>query len=261
MDDLMYLYSHIDILLVVFCRVTATIVFLPIIQEAKLPKMAISGLCFCLSAIIFMMMDVGGINYDNNLISYTSILVKETITGLILGFTLKIYFQVYQFVGTLWSTQGGLSMSMALDPVGGIQAPIIGRFYNLAFSLLFVLGGGYHWFIRTLIESFEIIPINKAFIGANIVHGTVDTIANYIIISFKLAMPLLGILILVDFGLGVLARAVPQMNMFVVGIPLKIIILFVLLIVTIGLFTVFSDIIIDNMVDAIMSLIKGMTPL
>ena len=152
-------------------------------------------------------------------------------------------------------------MSMALDPVGGVQAPIIGRFYNLCFSMLFILGGGYHWFIKTLVESFEIIPINKAFIGPNIVYGTVNTISNYITISFKLAMPLLGILILVDFGLGVLARAVPQMNMFVVGIPLKIIILFVLLIVTIGLFTVFSDIIIEDLVNAIMSLIKGMKPL
>ncbi len=261
MDDLIYLYSHIDILLVIFCRITAIIVFLPIIQEAKLPKMAISGLCLCLSAIVFMVTEVEGITYADNLISYTCILIKEVITGLIIGFTLKIYFQIYQFIGTLWSTQGGLSMSMALDPVGGAQAPIIGRFYNLAFTLLFVLGGGYQWFIKTLVDSFEAIPINKAIIGANIVHGTVSTIENYIIISFKLAMPLLGILILVDFGLGVLARAVPQMNMFVVGIPMKIIILFILLIVTISLFTVFSDIIIDQMVQTIMSLIKGMTPL
>ncbi len=260
MEDLVYLYAHIDILLAIFCRVTATIAFLPIIQETKLPKMATSALCLCLSVSVFMVSDVSGIQYADNLVSYTIILIKEVLVGVIIGFTFNIYFNIYQFAASLWSTQGGLSMSMALDPVGGVQTPIIGRFYNLCFTMMFLLGGGYHWFIKTLVDTFDVIPINHAFFGPNIVYGTISTVSSYLFIGFKLAIPVLGILIIIDFALGVLARAVPQMNMFVVGIPIKIIILFVLLIATIGLFEIFNNIIIDNMVETINSLIKGMMP-
>ena len=105
MEELIYLYENVDILLVIFCRIIATVVFLPIVQESKLPKMAISGLCICIASSVFLLTDVENINYSNNLVSYTFILGKEIITGLILGFTLKIYFQIYQFIGSLWSTQ------------------------------------------------------------------------------------------------------------------------------------------------------------
>lgn len=261
MEDLVYLYAHVDVLLVIFCRIMAAIVFLPIIEESKPPKLAISALGLCLAMTVFMVTDCEVVYDKTTLISYTLVLVKEVLVGLIIGFIMKIYFQIYQFVGSLWSTQGGLGMSMALDPVGGIQTPILGRLYNLCLCAIFIISGGYHWFIKTLVDSFTLIPINKAVLGTHIVTGMIETVSSYLIISFKLAMPVVGILLLVDFGLGILARTVPQMNMFVIGIPLKVIILFVLLIATIGLIPRFNAIIIDQMVNAMMNLIQGMRPL
>lgn len=261
MEDLIYVYAHIDVLLVIFCRIMAAIVFLPIIEESKAPKLTISGLGLCLSVTVFMVTDCSVIYDETTLVSYTLVLIKEILVGLTMGFIIKIYFQIYQFIGSLWSTQGGLGMSMALDPIGGEQTPILGRFYNLCLCAIFVLGGGYHWFIKTLVDSFTIIPINKAILGTSIVTGIIGTVSDYLMISFKLAMPVIGILLLVDFGLGILARAVPQMNMFVIGIPLKVIILFILLIATVGLIPRFNTIIIDHMVATMMNLIQGMRPL
>ncbi len=261
MEDLVYLYAHVDILLIIFCRIIPTILFLPIIEESRVPKMVTVGLSLCLAIAVFMVTDCSQVYYNPTLVSYTMLLIREMLVGLIIGFIFKIFFQIYQFVGTLWSTQGGLGMSMALDPVGGVEAPIIGRFYNLCFCAIFILGGGYHWFIKTLVESFTLIPINKVVLGTHLVAGTVSTIGNYLLIGLKLAMPILSILILIDVGLGILARAVPQMNMFVIGIPLKIVILFVLMIVTISLVPIFNNIIIDEMVNTIMNLIQGMRPL
>lgn len=261
MEELIDVYVHIDVLLVIFCRIMAAIVFLPIIEESKPPKLMISGLGLCLSITVFMVTDCSFVYDDTTLVSYTLILIKEILVGLTMGFIIKIYFQIYQFIGSLWSTQGGLSMSMALDPVGGEQTPILGRFYNLCLCAIFVLGGGYHWFIKTLVDSFTVIPINKAILGTSIVTGMIETVSDYLIISFKLAMPVIGVLLLVDFGLGILARAVPQMNMFVIGIPLKVIVLFVLLIATVGLVPRFNAIIIDHMVGTMMNLIQGMRPL
>lgn len=260
MEDLIYLYSHVDLFLVIFCRFICAVAFLPIVEESKVPPLALTGICACMTMITLL---VGGdmtLIYEPNLFSFTIVIVKECVVGLILGFALRIYFQIYYFVGNLLSTQGGLGMSMVMDPVSAAQVPLVGKLYNLTFSAIFVLTGGYHWFIRTLIESFEVIPVNQAIFRAAIVGSIVQAVVNYFLIGFKLAAPILGVLIIIDCGLGVLARTVPQMNMFVIGIPLKMLILFILMVMTISFLPIFNNIIIDDMVNTIMNLIQGMIP-
>lgn len=260
MEELIYLYAHVDLFLLVLVRITFALAFLPIIEESKLPPLALGGLCTCLSYIAMTTIPMPNLNYNPNLISFTAIIIKESIIGIIIGFGVRIFFQVYNFVGTLLGTQGGIGMSMMFDPSSSEQVPIIGKFYTLGFSAIFIISGGYHWFIATLVESFKTIPINQAVFRSNIVGTMIEAVSSYWSISFKLAIPVLAVLFIVDCGLGVLARAVPQMNMFVIGIPLKMIILFVLLVFTIGLVPSFNDMIIDNMTSMIMNMIQGMVP-
>ncbi|MDF2802689.1 MAG: fliR [Anaerocolumna sp.] len=260
MQELMDLYTHVDLFLVIFCRIVFALAFLPIIEEAKVPPLALGGLCTCLTYITMATLGTTDLVYQPTLVSFMVVIVKECIIGIILGFGIRIFFQVYYFVGMLLGTQGGLGMSMMFDPSSGEQVPIIGRFYALGFSVIFIVSGGYHWFIKTLIESFELIPINAVIFRPNVVGTIVEAVANYWLVSFKLAIPVLAVLFIIDCGLGVLARTVPQMNMFVIGLPLKMIILFILLVFTIGLVPAFNNIIIDNIVNTLMNLIQGMMP-
>ena len=260
MEELIYLYTHVDLFLLMFVRIIFAIAFLPIIEEVKLPPLVLGGLCTCLTYIAMITTPMPNLNYNPTLISFTVVIIKECIIGIIIGFGVRIFFQVYNFVGTLLGTQGGLGMSMMFDPTTSEQVPIIGKFYGLGFSVVFLISGGYHWFIKTVVESFKTIPINQVVFRPNLVGAMVEAVSNYWLISFKLAIPVLAVLFVVDCGLGVLARAVPQMNMFVIGLPLKMIILFMLLIFTIGLIPAFNNIIIDNMVNTIMNMIQGMRP-
>lgn len=260
MEELMYLYTHVDLFLVVFCRIICAIVFLPVVEETKLPKMAIAGMAVCLTLITLLISPTLTITYEPTLLGFTFVVLKECIVGLIIGFSLKIYFQVYHFVGSLWSTQGGLGMSMVMDPTSNMQVPMLGKLYALIFSTLFILSGGYHWFIKVLIDSFKQIPINEAIFGDSLTETIVDAVATYFLIGFKLAIPILAIMVIIDVGLGILARTVPQMNMFVIGIPLKMIILFILLIITVSLVPEFNTIIYDQITGTVMNLIQGMMP-
>lgn len=261
MEDLYFLYQYIDVFLIIFVRVLATIVFLPIIEETKIPKIALSGIALGIAIPIYFRIDLTIIYYQPNLLSYSILLVREMIVGLILGFVVKIFFQVYPFVGSLLSMQGGLSMSVVMDPAAGAQSTLIGRFYNLGLSVVFITAGGYHWFIQTLVKSFELIPIGKSVMGPHIVTGMVETVGQYLELGLKLAMPIVGVIIVVDFAMGILARTVPQMNMFVIGIPLKMIILFVLLIITINITSQFNEMIIKELVQTINHVIQGMRAL
>lgn len=260
MEDLIYLYQSVDLLLIIFIRVIGVLAFLPIVEETKVPRIALAGISLGIALPVFFKMDLAAVYYAPNLISFTIVIVKELIVGLMMGFIVKLYFQIYPFVGSLISTQGGLGMSMVMDPTAGTQSTLIGRIYNLGLGAFFVLSGGYHWLIYTLAESFEILPINKEIFGQQIVKGIIETMGLYFSIGFKLAMPIISVILIVDFAMGILARTVPQMNMFVIGIPLKMIIMFVLMIVTIEMTGQYNSMIIEGLVNALTSMIQGMRP-
>ncbi len=260
MEELMFLYTHVDLFLVIFCRIIFGLIFSPLVEETKIPPLALGGIATSLTYITLITLSRPQLTYNPTLVGFAAVLIKECIIGIIIGFGVRIFFQVYYFVGTLFGMQGGLGMSMMFDPANGVQVPILGRFYLLGFSTLFILSGGYHWFIKTLIESFNQIPVNEVVFRPNIVGTVTEAVASYWMISFKLAIPIVGILLIIDCGLGILARTVPQMNMFVIGIPLKMIILFILLVFTIGLVPVFNDIIINDMIHIVMNMVQGMMP-
>lgn len=258
MEDLFYLYRYGDVLLIILARILGVLVFLPIIEETKIPRIALVGLGLGISFSIFFKIDVSARYYTPHLLSYTFLLIKETLVGLVMGFVVKIFFQVYPFVGSLLSTQGGLGMSMIMDPTAGTQSTLIGRLYNLGLATFFILSGGYHWLIRILVQSFERIPINQELFGPNIVFTLIESIGIYFELGLKLAIPIVSVILVVDFAMGILARTVPQMNMFVIGIPLKMIVMFALMIITIQSVSRYNTIIIQNLVTVLTKIIQEM---
>ena len=258
MSDLMYLYQHRDVFIIIFVRIVAALALLPIIEETKMPRIALAGFALGITVSVFFRTDVAKSYYEPNVVSYSVLLIKEMIVGLTLGFVVKLFFQIYPFVGSLLSMQGGLSMSVVMDPTSGMQATQLGRLYNLGLAVVFIQSGGYHWFIQTLVESFDLIPIGKVVFTNHIAMGMVETMSVYFELGLKLSMPIVGVILIIDFAMGILARTVPQMNMFVVGIPIKMIILFVLLIMTLSTISDFNQIIIDRIVQTVNAVIAGM---
>lgn len=260
MINVLDFYTHIDIILLIFCRILFAIVFIPVMVEAKLPVMAKAGATLALTVIVYYTIPPVTLVYEPTVFSLGLLVIKEAVVGLIMGFGVIVFFQVYYFVGNLLSMQGGLGMSNIFDPINGTQLPVIGKFYYLGFSVIFLMSGGFHWFISSVVESFTHIPIGQAVFSPELTVTVVQGITVFWELSFKLATPILAVIFIVDCGLGILARTVPQMNMFVIGLPLKLMILLVLMVITIGLLPAFNNIIIDNMVEFFFNLSQGMVP-
>lgn len=260
MESILDLYIHTDIWLLIFCRIMCSLLFLPIMEETKLPALAKGGIGMTLTLIVFFTIPVQEIAYNATLLGYSFLIIKECITGIILSFSILVFFQIYHFVGQLLGMQGGLSMSMMFDPVNNTQVPVLGKFYALGFSVIFLISGGYHWFITQLVESFKVIPVAQTVFRPDLLGAVVHAVGLFWETSFKLSVPILAVIFIVDCGLGILARTVPQMNMFVIGLPLKLIILLVLLITTIELLPAFNLQITDQMVETFFNLLQGMIP-
>lgn len=261
MNEILYLYEHVDVLMIIYARVLAFMLFLPVVEEAKLPKRVIAGFSLCLSLSIYFKVDVAADYYAPYMLSFAILLIKETLVGIILGFVVKLFFQIYPFMGTLLSMQGGISMSTVMDPAAGVQSPLVGRIYNLGFIAIFLVSGGLHLLISTLVSSFDKIPIGQVLFKQAIVSTLIEAVAVYFELGLKLALPIVAVILIIDFAMGIMARTVPQMNMFVIGIPLKMLVMFILMIVTIQMVTDYNHLIISKMIQTLTEMIQGMSAL
>jgi len=147
--------------------------------------------------------------------------VSELIIGFVLGFLVLVAFSAVEMAGTLLDLPLGFSMDTLFDPVSGFAAPLLGRFFNLLALVLFSLVGGVDALVNLLVVTLLSLPPGLA---PNVVPATIpvwDYYAGFFALGFRLALPLVAALLVTDVALGLLARAVPPLNLFSVGFSVK----------------------------------------
>lgn len=162
---------------------------------------------------------------------YIVLIIKEILIGLLLGFVAAIFLYVLQMAGGLIDLMMGFAIANVIDPQTGAQSPIMGNFkYMFAILILFTTEG-HHLLLRGILNSYFLIPLHKwlPIADGGIAGLLTDFFARSFVISLQIAAPIAASIFLVDVALGLISRTVPQMNMFVVGIPVKILTSFLLL--------------------------------
>ena len=169
-----------------------------------------------------------------------------------------MFFNVFFIMGQIIDVQIGFSMVSVLDPQSNVQIPITGNFYQIIATLIFLITNSHHVLIESLIKSYDYIPIGKFTFNPYMVNQMIFIINKIFIIGFKISSPILVAIILTDVLLGILAKTMPQMNVFIVGMPLKIIIGLVLIIATLPIFFMTLQHIFNNMYEEIFNFLKVM---
>ena len=140
--------------------------------------------------------------------------------GLSLGFVVQIVFAAAQAAGELIDLFAGFTIAATYDPFTNANSAVFGRFYQLlAVALLFALDG-HLLLVRGLLDSFAVVPTTPD-LGVTL-EEVVDGVGLFFLSALEIAAPLLGALFLTEVSLGLLSKAAPQMNVFVLGFPIKI---------------------------------------
>jgi flagellar biosynthetic protein FliR len=147
------------------------------------------------------------------------LLLGELCIGLLIGFVAQVMFVGIQLSGELINQQMGLSMASILDPQNTQQISIISNFQYVLAALLFFSGPGYHWFIYAMAESLHVIPLLEFTAAETVLTFLVGLLGKTCITAVKIAAPLVVILILTNIAMGLVARLVPQMNVFMLSFP------------------------------------------
>lgn len=228
--------NSIDVFLLVFVRISGLFVIAPIFGIRNVPTYFKIGFSFMLSLILINVIKVPNLDYYNNFYLYTLLVFKEFIVGITIGYVSYLVFNAIYLAGQLIDMQIGFSMVSVMDPLSNIQIPITANLYFIMCMLIFLMANGHHALIRALFESFTIIPPGSAIFGISLMNDILRVFGDIFLLAFKISAPIIAAILATDVALGVISRAVPQVNVFVLGMPLKIIIGLVVVIITLPVF-------------------------
>jgi len=224
--------SALSLMLFIISRISGVIISTPFIGTKILNAKTKVILALLLSWAIFPNVT----NYSKiDLLTLEAALtvISQIIIGLALGITISIAFQIFIMVGEIVAMQMGLSMAVMTDPTSGYSVPVLSEIYYIMLILLFFTLDGHLHLITIASKSFEVIPI-----GRNIFEvesfKQIAMLANWMYVNaFKIALPMITALLIVQLCLGVMTKASPQLNIFSIGFPITMII---------GIFFVFLNI-------------------
>lgn len=209
------------VLLIMF-RTGALFMTVPVFGHTSIPRVLRVLLIVIFAIMVFPSSVVSGIQPPATTFGLGMVILSELAIGFAMGFAVIILFSAVQFAGHVIGLQMGLAVASIMDPMGSGQISIVGEFYYLLSLLVFLMIDGHHQVIRALVRSFELIPLGGGVFNAGVGEFIIALSTSLFIIAVKMAAPVIITLFIVNVVMGIVARTVPQMNVFIVGFPLSI---------------------------------------
>lgn len=224
MDPFAILQEQFGFFLLVFTRISGFFVAAPIFGSRNIPATAKIGFAFFLAMIVFPAVPTTETVLPTGVLAYILMIMRELFVGMIVGFVSTFVFSAVQMAGVLLDTQIGFGIINTIDPQSEQQVPLIGNFQYVLAVLVFLITNGHHLLLAALLSTFKLFPLSGMIFRPAMADVVVDMVYGMFIIALKISLPVLVALLLTDVALGILSRTMPQFNIFVVGIPGKILI-------------------------------------
>ena len=220
----------------VFFRVAGIMATAPVFAQKEMPRRIKAAVAFFISITLFPIVAIrpSAVAADWGL--FTIQIGAEIAVGIIIGYALSLLFAGIQLGGEIVGRQMGFGLARVFDPLTRRQTSPITQLQGLVATLLFLAVNGHHWLLMALSRSFSIVPPGNVSLNSAMSDRIVDMVGGVFSMAVKIAAPAFVLLLLTTILMGVVARAVPQMNILIVGMPLKIALGLIGLIITVPVF-------------------------
>ncbi len=259
MTNLSFSFFDLEYFLLILVRVSCFVFVAPFFSMNNTPRQVRIALSVFTSLLLYTTLTPDeGVVYDS-VVSYAVIVGKEAVTGLLIGFAANICTAIVNFAGSIADMETGLSMVTLMDPANRTQSSVTGVYFQYVVMMMLIASGMYRYLLGALADSFLLIPVNGgALRGENLLSSIVMFLGDYITIGFRICLPVFCVILLLNVVLGVLAKVAPQLNMFAVGIQLKILIGMSVLFLTTGMLSGASSFIFNEIRKLTVSFVEGM---
>jgi flagellar biosynthetic protein FliR len=214
--------QDIESFIFMLVRISAALMAMPIFGQQGIPRMLKISFALAITLLLFPVTPHASPAGEGTLFGYLVLILKESVCGLIIGYAINFVFYAVEFAGAIIGYQAGFAIVASIDPMTRRRNPVLGRVQYILAVLLFLMLNGHHLFLSGLAQSFATIPLGQVQIHEPFLTWTLSIIAGISVAAVQVVAPIMVALILTDVGLGILARVAPQMNIFVVGFPLKV---------------------------------------
>ena len=249
----------LEYFLLILTRVSCFVFVAPFFSMRNTPARVRIGLSFFTSILLYQTLTPSNIVVYSTVMEYAVIVMKEAVAGLLIGFGAMICTSIVNFAGAIVGMEIGLSMATLMDPNSRESTSITGIFYQYILMMMMIVTGMYRYLFGALADTFILIPVNGAvFHGDSLVDAMIQFLSDYIIIGFRIVLPVFCTILLLNAVLGVLAKVSPQMNMFAVGIQLKILVGLSVIFFTAGMLPGTADFVFNEMKRVIVSFVGAM---
>lgn len=258
---LIALFDRVDVLVLVMTRVMAFVTLLPVLSGMSIPLQVRVTLAFVVSVAIFSSGIVTEATYHDTVAGLFLLMLTEFMAGMSMGFIVFFVFNCILFAGHFMDFSIGLAMVNVMDPIQQIQVPLIGNLMFLTMSALLVASGGLNALLMVFFDAYRIVPMGAAIILGNeaMAEYLVVSMVGFVILAIRIALPIVGTMLVIDVCLGIMVKAVPSMNVFVVGMPMKVLLgIFLLFAVVVPSFGFLYSVIFDNTFNSLVDIIEVM---
>jgi flagellar biosynthetic protein FliR len=249
--------ENFELYLLILVRITGFIYTAPFFSLKNVPFRVKTGLAIFLAGILFYTVPYTTPDYDT-VIAFAILIVKEALAGAIMGLFANIAYYILAFSGGLIDMEIGFSMVNEIDPTTNIQTTITANLYGYLIILIMIITNMHHFFLRALIDSFQVIELGRASFDTSLYKLMLQFIIDYFIIGFRIVLPIFAAILIVNTILAIITKIAPQMNMFVIGMQLKIFVGLIVLTMIMQLAVSVADKIFNEMKELLMQAIQLM---
>lgn len=231
-------WAQLTLLLYILARMSGFVLFNPIFGRANIPVFFQSGFILILSVCVYSVTKQT-VNVPAGTIELILRILLELALGFVLGLIVHFFFYIPQLAGSIVDTQMGMSMNQIYDVNSKTSVTVTSVLLNALMTLLFFTENGHHTMLRILLTSTELVPLGAVSLGEDLAAAMLELFIECTVLAIKLAMPILAAELLSQIGMGVLMKVIPQINIFVINIDIKIMIGLVLVLLLIAPFSEF----------------------
>ena len=259
MLDYSFSVQDLEYYLLLLTRISCFIFSAPFFSINSVPRRVKTALSLFLAFLVYTVVVPHQVLEYNTVLGYGILVIKEAFCGISIGFAANLAMYVLQFAGSNIDRDIGLSMVNIFDPMTRTQTGFTGTLYQYAFTLVLILTDLHHYILKAFFEAFTLIPVGHVLLAEEgFVNAMVGYVMDAFILAFKIYLPVYAAMLILNSVLGILAKVAPQMNMFSVGVQIKIIVGFITLIATAALIPVMCDLISFEMRKMVTNVIEVM---
>jgi flagellar biosynthesis protein FliR len=216
--------NHLDIAryLAILLRLSLVVFLVPPFSNPRIPAKIKACIALVFTTMLFPLLEKEIVPLSFQPGPLICMVASEAIFGLIMALAVTLILAAFELAGELISYQAGLSMAQVVDPQGGFQMTIVSNLIELMALLLFFALNGHHVLLKLIVESFRTIPVGQFIQDMATIDRFILLSGQLFIIGIKLAAPVVMVLFLIEIGLGVISKFIPNLNVLLTSFPIAI---------------------------------------